>query len=74
MHVFTPSLKWSFTVSSLGIVQWDFTKRDHPGNPGRVSGPGPVTTALLFCIVPSGTYYTASYSFLMIGQGSQTVI
>ena len=26
---------------------------------------------LLFCIVPSGTYYTASYSFLMIGLGSQ---
>ena len=28
-------------------------------------------TTLLFCIVPSGTYYTASYSFLMIGLGSQ---
>ena len=28
-------------------------------------------TALLFCIVPSGTYYTATYSFLMIGLGSQ---
>ena len=38
-----PSLKWSSTVSSLGIVQWDFTRRDHPGNPGRVSGSGPVT-------------------------------
>ena len=28
-------------------------------------------TALLFCIVPSSTYYTAFYSFLMIGLGSQ---
>ena len=28
-------------------------------------------TAILFCIVPLGTYYTASYSFLMIGLGSQ---
>ena len=37
-----PSLKWSSTVSSLGIVQWDFTRRDHPGNPRRVSGSGPV--------------------------------
>ena len=31
-------------------------------------------TPLMFCIVPSGTYYTASYSFLMIGLGSQTDI
>ena len=28
-------------------------------------------TALMFCIVPSGTYYTTSYSFLMIGLGGQ---
>ena len=28
-------------------------------------------TALLFCIVPLGAYYTASYSVLMIGLGSQ---
>ena len=31
-------------------------------------------TTLLFCIVPSGTYYTASYSFFMTGLGSQTNI
>ena len=37
-----PSLKWSSTVSSLGIVQWNFTRRDHPGDPGRVFGSGPV--------------------------------
>ena len=39
-----PSLKWSSTVSSLGIVQWDFTRLDHLGNPGRVSGLGPVNS------------------------------
>ena len=34
------SLNWSSTVSSVGIVQWDFTRRDHPGNLGMVSGSG----------------------------------
>ena len=29
-------------MHSLGIVQWDSTRRDHPGNPGRVSGSGRV--------------------------------
>ena len=27
-----------------------------------------------YCVVPSGTYYDASYSFLMIGPSSQIVI
>ena len=27
----------------LGIVQKNSTRRDHPGNPGGVSGSGPVT-------------------------------
>ena len=31
-------------------------------------------TAPQYSIVPSGTYCVASYSFLMIGLGSQTVI
>ena len=31
-------------------------------------------TAPQYCIVPSDTYCTASYSFLMIGLGSQTDI
>ena len=35
-------LKWGSIGYPLGIVQWDFTRRDHPGNPGRVSGSGPV--------------------------------
>ena len=29
-------------MQSLEIVQWNSTKRDHPGNPGGVSGSGPV--------------------------------
>ena len=36
----------------LGIVQWDSTRRDHPGKPGGVSGSGPVT-----CDVTKVTYY-----------------
>ena len=43
MQVFTSFLKWGSIGYSLGIVQWDFTRRDHPGNPGRVSGSGPVS-------------------------------
>ena len=30
-------------MHSLGIAQWNFTRLDHPGNPGRVSGSGPVS-------------------------------
>ena len=29
-------------MHSLGIVQWNSIRRDHPGNPGGVSGSGPV--------------------------------
>ena len=29
----------------LGIVQWNSTRWDHPGNPGGVSGSGPFTSA-----------------------------
>ena len=35
-------------MHSLGIVQWNSTRRDHPGNPGGVSGSGPVTVAKTF--------------------------
>ena len=35
-------LKWGSIGYPLWIVQWNFTRRDHPGNPGRVSGSGPV--------------------------------
>ena len=37
-------------MHSLGIVQWNFTRRDHPGNPRRVSGSGPVTETLIIHI------------------------
>ena len=30
-------------MHSLGILQWNSTRRDHPGNPGGVSGSGPVS-------------------------------
>ena len=33
-------------MHSLGIVQWDSIRRDHPGYPGRVSGSGPVKSSL----------------------------
>ena len=39
--------------------------------PERCFGTPAGATALLFCILTSGTYYTASYSFLMIGLGSK---
>ena len=45
-------LKLGSTGYSLGIVQWDFTRRDHPGNPGRVFGSGPVKKPLIFQIFP----------------------
>ena len=42
MHVLLSFLKWGFIGYPIRIVQWDFTRRDHPENPGRVSGSGPV--------------------------------
>ena len=32
------SFRWGPFMHSLEIVQWDSTRRDHPGYPGRVSG------------------------------------
>ena len=43
MYVFTFFLKVGSIEYSLGIVQWDFTRQDHLGNPGMVSGSGPVS-------------------------------
>ena len=40
------SFRWGPFVHSLEIVQWDSTRRDHPGNLGGVSGSGPVTLNL----------------------------
>ena len=42
MQVFASFLMWGSIGYSLGIVRWDFTRWDHPGNLGRVSGSGPV--------------------------------
>ena len=42
--------------------------------PDRCLGTPAGATAPQYCIVPSGTYCTTSYSFLMIGLGSQTDI
>ena len=41
------SFRWGPFVHSLEIVQWDSTRRDHPGNLGGVSGSGPVNRGLL---------------------------
>ena len=43
-------------MHSLGIVQWNSTRRDHPGNPGRVSGSGLV---ILFSVVEDLGPYNA---------------
>ena len=37
------SFRWGPFMHSLGIVQWNSTRRDHRGNPGGISGSGPVT-------------------------------
>ena len=34
-------------MHSLGFVQWNSTRRDHPGNPGGVSGSGPVKSPII---------------------------
>ena len=46
LHVVTSLLGGVPLCNSLGIVQWDSTRRDHPGDPGRVSGSGPVNNGL----------------------------
>ena len=52
------SFRWGPFVHSLGIVQWNSTRRDHPGNLGGVSGLGHVTAyhsffVRLFCKLSS---------------------
>ena len=44
LHVVTSLLGGVPLCNSLGIVQWNSTRRDHLGNLGGVSGSGPVTT------------------------------
>ena len=47
LHVFYFSFRWGPFVHSLGIVQWNSTRRDHPGNPRGVSGSGLVRYSLV---------------------------
>ena len=44
-------LKWGSIGIFLGIVQWDFTRRDHLGNPRRVSGSGLVMSTKCHCSI-----------------------
>ena len=50
------SFRWGPFVHPLGIVQWNSTRRGHPGNPGGVSGSGLVTIRLslssVYLIIP----------------------
>ena len=39
-------------MHSLWFVQWDFTRWDHSGNPGRVSRSGPVMLPTLVSQAP----------------------
>ena len=43
LHVATSLLGGVPSCNFLGIVQWNSTRRDHPGDPGGVSGSGPVS-------------------------------
>ena len=50
-------------MHSLGIVQWNSTRRDHPGNPGGVSGSGLVIISLrliLFDVINLGLIWILS--------------
>ena len=48
-------------MHSLGIVQWNSTRQDHPGNPGGVSGSGPVSGPLQVAIYV--IHFPLSYKF-----------
>ena len=45
------SFRWGPFVYSLGIVQWDSIRRDHPGYSGRVFGSGPVNQWVLYWLL-----------------------
>ena len=53
------SFRWGPFVHSLEIVQWDSTRRDHPGYPGRVSGSGLVMNSTVYM---NSTIYVNSTS------------
>ena len=47
LHVVTSLLGEAPLCNSLRIVYWNFTRRDHPGDPRRVSGSGPVSLDMI---------------------------
>ena len=49
-------------MHSLWFVQWDFTRRDHPGNPGGVSGSGPVSYLRIMNMCSTYGYFCTSIS------------
>ena len=53
-------------MHSLWFVQWDFTRRDHPGNLGRVPGSGPVIIQVVNLNVSPGIIPTEIDSELQV--------
>ena len=53
-------------MHSLGIVQWNSTRRDHPGNPGGVSGSGPVNDPISFPPINPTRVITPHYDALVL--------
>ena len=51
-------------MHSLGIIHWNSIRQDHPGNPGGVSGSGPVIQKS----------YDAFYSFLGFQEQSSLLV
>ena len=56
-------------MHSLGIVQWNSTRWDHPRNPGGVSGSGPVTGYALVSSNHSYSIYSWKFDNHVIGGG-----
>ena len=59
---------------SLWFVQWDFTRRDHPGDPGRVSGSGPVMASLNAIDKGLPRLYCVPWQFVLPSHGFVLVI
>ena len=57
-------------MHSLWFVQWDFTRQDHPGNPGGVSGSGLVRSPVRSkgCLSSSFFIYRPLASLLLPSQ------
>ena len=74
LHVFYFSFRWGPFVHFLGIVQWNSTRRDHPGNPGGVFGSGPVrNTVLIVSRVPIAFWKLFQKCAVNLGSLSDTM-